>query len=65
MPHTVNYSSKRGLSNAKINQKKKKTIMIVSGKDLFLTLFSPTLYSLPKDFPEAAKAAAVGYFTGI
>lgn len=64
MPHTVNYSGKRGLSNAKINQKIE-TIMIVSGKDLYLSLFTLALYSLPKDFPEAAKAAAVGYFTGI
>lgn len=40
---------------------KKETIIIISWKDLCLYV----LYSLPKDFPEAAKAATVGYFTGV
>lgn len=77
----VNYSGKLLVTNAKINQKTKSLwpIMFISWKDYYLPAISTEwliniilysrnfffLYSLPNDFPEAAKTAAVGYFTSI
>lgn len=59
MPHTVNYSGKRGLSNAKINQKKE-TIMIVSGKDLYLSLFPPRFTHFQRIFQKQPKLLPLG-----